>query len=99
MTGYNVNIIKGSPIRGERFKLARARAIYKAAIRHPYVTDVSCLVNSKSDEIICLRFIRLEVPDEPIYDIHDEEEVAIICHPEDVFIPEVYALRKDFQTI
>ena len=98
MTGYNVNIIKGSPIRGERLKLARARAIYKAALRHPYVTEVSCLVNSKSDEIICLRFIRLEVPDEPIYDIHDEEEVAIICHPEDVFIPEVYALRKDFPT-
>lgn len=98
MIGYNVKIIKGSPIRGEQLKLARAKAIYRAAIRHPYVANVSCLVNSKADEIVCLRLIRLEVPDEPIYDIRDEEEIAIVCHPEDVFIPEVYALRRDFPT-
>ena len=45
-----------------------------------------------------MRLTHLEIPDEPVFDIHDEEEIAIICHPEDVNIPEVYALRKDFPT-
>ena len=40
----------------------------------------------------------LEIPDEPFYKIYDEEKVAIVCHPEDIDMPEVYALRKDFPT-
>ena len=98
MTNYNHKITNGSPIRGEHLKLSRAKAIYKAAIVHPYTKDVLCYVNGKGDAVIKMRMTHLEIPDEPIYKICDEEEIAIICHPEDINLPEVYALRKDFPT-
>ena len=89
---------QGSPIRGEYLKLSRAKAIYKAAMVHPYTKDVLCYVNGKGDAIVKMRMTHLEIPDEPIYEIWDEEEIAIICHSKDINIPEVYALRKDFPT-
>lgn len=98
MTDYNHKITNGSAIRGEHLKLFRAKAIYKAAIVHPYAKEVQCYVNGKGYAIIKMRLTHLEIPDEPVFDIRDEEEIAIICHPEDVDIPEVYALRKDFPT-
>lgn len=96
MKDYNHKITNGSPIIGEYLKLSRAKAIYKAAMVHPYTKDVLCYVNGKGDAIIKMRMTHLEIPDEPIYEICDEEEIAIICHSEDINIPEVYALRKDF---
>lgn len=96
MIDYNHKIIKGSPIRGEYLKIARAKAIYMAALRHPYAKDIQCYVNGKGDVIIKMCLTRLEIPDEPIYNIYDEEEIAVICHSEDINMPEVYALRKDF---
>lgn len=98
MIDYNHKISKGSPIRGEYLKLSRAKAIYKAALGHPFAKDIQCYVNGKGDAVIKMRLTHLEIPDEPVFDIHDEEVIAIICHPEDVNIPEVYALRKDFPT-
>lgn len=98
MKDYNDRIIRGLAIRGDSLKLARAKAIFRAAIGHPYTKDIMCYVNSKGDEIIKMRLTHLEIPDEPAYSITDEEEVAIICYPEDVNIPDVYALRKDFPT-
>ena len=98
MIDYNHKISKGSPIRGEYLKLSRAKAIYKAALGHPFAKDIQCYINGKGDAVIKMRLTHLEIPDEPVFDIHDEEEIAIICHPEDVNIPEVYALRKDFPT-
>lgn len=96
MKDYNDKIIRGSAVRGENLKLARAKAIYRAAVGHPYAKDIQCYVNSKDYEIIKMRMTHLEIPDEPTYPINDEEEVAVVCQPEDVTIPEVYALRKDF---
>lgn len=98
MKDYNHKITNGSPIRDEYLKLSRAKAIYKAAMVHPYTKDVLCYVNGKGDAIIKMRMTHLEIPDEPIYEICDEEEIAIICHSEDINIPQVYALRKDFPT-
>lgn len=98
MTEYNYDIIKGSPIQDEDLKLARAKAIYKAAKIHPNVKDVQCYVNDNGKIIIKMRLVHLEVPDEPIYKICDTEEIAVICHVEDIEMPEVYALRKDFPT-
>lgn len=98
MKDYNHKITNGSPIRGEYLKLSRAKAIYKAAMVHPYTKDVLCYVNGKGDAIIKMRMTHLEIPDEPVFEIHDEEVIAIICHPEDINLPEVYALRKDFPT-
>lgn len=96
MKDYNCKIIKGSVVRGEQLRLARAQSIYMAALRHSRTVDVSCRINSKGDEIILMRLVGLEVPDEPVYDIREEEDVAVICHKEDDTIPEVYALREDF---
>ena len=98
MTEYNYKIICGSPIRGEHLKLARAKAIYKAAMGHPYVKDIQCNVNGKGDSIIKMCLTHLEIPDEPVYEIYDTEEIAVICHPDDINMPEVYALREDFPT-
>ena len=44
MTDYNHKKTNGSTIRGEHLKLFRAKAIYKAAIVHPYAKDVQCYV-------------------------------------------------------
>lgn len=51
MKDYNHKITNGSPIRGEYLKLSRAKAIYKAAMVHPYTKDVLCYVNGKGDAI------------------------------------------------
>lgn len=98
MTDYNHKITNGSPVRGEHLKLSRAKAIYKAAMAHPYTKDVQCYVKGNGNIIIKMCLAHLEIPDEPIYEIYDEEEIAIICYSEDINIPEVYALRKDFPT-
>ena len=98
MKDYNVKIVQGSEVRGEQLRLARARSIYTALIRHCHVENVSCYINSDEDEIIRAKLICLEVPDEPVHDIRSTEEIAIICHKEDISLPEVYALRKDFPT-
>lgn len=96
MKDYNHKITAGTPIRGDRLTLFRAKSIYNAAIAHPYIKNVQCYINGKGDIVVKMCMTHLEIPDEPIYKIHDEEEIAIICHPEDINIPEVYALRKDF---
>lgn len=98
MKDYNEKIIRGSEVRGEQLRLARTRSIYAALLRHRYADDVRCYINSDGNEIIRAKLICLEVPDEPVNDIRDAEEVAIICHKEDVMLPEVYALRRDFPT-
>lgn len=90
-------LIEGRVLNGEHFQLSRARSIYDVArYQYPYVTDIECCRNNNCDEIIKLKLCRLEVPDQPIFSIHEEEEIAIICHPEDISLPEVYALRNDF---
>lgn len=89
-------VLKGSEIRGGQLRLPRAIAIHKAALLHPCVTVKSCIRNMADAEIIILTLHRLSIPDEPVYPIQEVEEVAVICTKEDLSLPEVYALRKDF---
>ena len=89
-------ILKGSEIRGSQLRLPRAITIHKAALLHPCVTVNSCIRNSADAEIIILTLHRLSIPDEPVYPIQEVEEIAVICTKEDLSLPEVYALRKDF---
>lgn len=96
MKGYNSKILKGNTVSGNQLKIPRAQSILNVALHHPYVRDVSCRINDLGDEIIFLKLIRLEVPDEPAFDLREEEKIAIVCHKEDIYIPEVYALREDF---
>jgi len=66
MSDYNSKVIKGNDVRGEQLRLPRARSIYNAALRHPLVTNVQCRINSNGDEIILMKLIQLEVPDDPV---------------------------------
>ncbi len=96
MKNYNEKIVRGNVVRAEQLRLARARSIYAALNRHRYAENVTCYINSDGNEIIKAKLVCLEVPDEPVNDLMDVEEIAIICHKEDISLPEVYALRKDF---
>lgn len=89
-------ILKGSIVRGDALLLPRAIAIYKAALCQNYIEVLECIRRSDCSEIIKLRFSRLSIPDEPVFPISETEDVAIVCTKEDLHLPEVYALRKDF---
>lgn len=99
MDNYNYQILEGkTKTLGEYFKLPKARAIFNAASCHQDIRDVECFSRSNGDEIITMHMTHLEVPSRPYFPISETEKVAIICHPEDLSLPEVYALRKDFPT-
>lgn len=99
MDNYNYQILEGkTKTFGEYFKLPKARAVFYVASRHPDIRDVECFSRSNGDEIITMYMTHLEVPSRPYFPIAETEKVAIICHPEDLRLPEVYALRKDFPT-
>lgn len=88
-------IIDGRDIRPESIRIPRALSIYRVAIVHPFVSDVTCRITTKGD-IVILMTIDSEIPDIPKYDIHEKEPIAIICRTSDSRTPEVYALRTDF---
>lgn len=96
MREYDNKILRGSIIQGTQLLLPRAKAIYKSASAHEYAEVIQCQRNHDNDEIIVIRLTRLQIPENPIYDIHTEENVAVICKKEDESWPEVYAIRKDF---
>lgn len=89
-------IIKGSEVRGSDLRLPRAISIYKAALVHKQATVKSCRRKSDGSEVIIMGLSRLEIPDEPEFPIHVKEDIAVRCLKEDLNMPEVYALRKDF---
>jgi len=94
LKGYD--IIKGMEIRGSRLRLPRAIAIYRTAQFESNIKIKECRTNSKGDEIIIMSFGALSIPDEPVFPILKEENVAIKCYKEDLILPSVFALRKDF---
>ena len=96
MTLKGYNIIKGTEIRGSRLRLPRAIAIHRTAQFNPDLKIKECRVNSNGDEIIIMSFRALSIPDEPVYPILKEEDVAIKCSKDDLALPSVFALRKDF---
>lgn len=94
LKGYD--IIKGTEIRGSRLRLPRAIAIHRTAQFDSDLKIKECRINSNGDEIIIMSFCALSIPDEPVYPILKEEDVAIKCSKEDLILPSVFALRKDF---
>lgn len=96
MREYESNILRGSIIEGTQLRLPRAQAIYRAANAYDYAEVIQCRRNYDYDEIITIKLTRLQIPENPIYDIHTEESVAVICKTDDESWPEVYAIRKDF---
>lgn len=92
----NYKIIEGSEVRGSDLRLPRAISIYRAALAHKQATIKSCRRKSDGSEVIIMELSRLEIPDEPEFSIHVKEDIAIRCLKEDLNMPEVYAIRKDF---
>lgn len=89
-------IIDGSEVRGSDLRLPRAISIYRAALAHKQATVKSCRRKSDGSEVIIMELSRLEIPDEPEFPIHVKENIAVRCLKEDLNMPEVYAIRKDF---
>lgn len=96
MKSYSHKVIKGAVIRADQLRLSRAISIYKSISVVDDCDIVECRRKADGSEIILFTMKRIGVPDEPAYDIHDTEEVAVICNEADVTMPEVYALRKNF---
>lgn len=92
----NYKVIKGSHISGRDLSLPRAKRIYNAASLYNHIDIIDCRRQPSGEEILVLRFNGIDVPDEPEYGIQVSEDIAICCSKEDLFNPEVYALRKDF---
>lgn len=92
----NYKIVEGSEISGKDLKLPRAISIYKAACCHKQAEVLACRRKPDFTEIIVIKLSRLDIPDMPDYPILCCENVAVCCKKEDLFMPEVYALRKDF---
>ena len=94
--GRGYKIVEGCKIQGIHLRLPRAISIYRAAMRHEQVDILSCQRKSDSSEVIILRLSHLNIPDEPDFPILTSEDIAIRCLKEDLELPEVYAIRKDF---
>ena len=92
----NYKIIEGSEVRGSELRLPRAVSIYNAALIHKQAAIKSCRRKSDGSEVIIMTLSRLEIPEEPEYAIQLSEDVAVRCLKEDINMPEVYAVRKDF---
>ncbi|WP_243350071.1 ThiF family adenylyltransferase [Parabacteroides sp. FAFU027] len=77
-------------------KIARAKSIALAIQNHPYVISSEFRQRADGAEVILVTF-DVEVSQNPKNGILDNEDIAIIIHPEDNTFPEVYALREDFK--
>lgn len=93
---YNYKEIKGSIIRGDELRIPRAISIYNSIEAIDNCDLLECRRKADSSEVILFTLKRIGVPDEPAFDIHNNEDVAVVCSKADMTMPEVYALRKDF---
>lgn len=96
MVNKGYELLNGRVIRGDQLRLPRSIAIYRTAKVNQKITIKECRVNSRGDEIIIITLHSLSIPDEPVFSISKEEDVAIKCSKEDINLPAVFAIRKDF---
>ena len=96
MKTYQYKEIKGPVIRAEDLRLPRAISIYKSIKIIGNCVLIECRRKTDSSEVILFTLKRIGVPEEPAFDIHNEEDIAIVCSKSDLALPEVYALRDDF---
>lgn len=96
MKTYHYKEIKGSVIRAEDLRLPRAISIYNSIKIIGNCVLIECRRKTDSSEVILFTLKRIGVPEEPAFNIHNEEDIAIVCSKSDLAFPEVYALREDF---
>lgn len=95
MSKNRYKIIEGQQVRPQDLLTPKGKAVYKVALHHPCVSDLTCVRSTQGDDVIQMTLL-LEVPDNPLYPIQEREPVAIKCARADKMLPEVYATRHDF---
>ena len=68
-----------------------------AALNNPAYILNPVFVKRADDSEVILVTLDIEVYQNPLNGIEEQEDIAIVCHPEDDSFPEVYALRNNFQ--
>ena len=95
MSKNRYKIIEGQQVRPQNLLTPKGKAIYKVALHHPCVSDLTCVSSTQGYDVILMTLL-LEVPEAPLYPIQEKEPVAIKCAKVDKMLPEVYAIRQDF---
>lgn len=94
---YNYPEIQGKIVDYNTFNLARAKSLASAILNNPeYIFEPTFIKRDDGCEVI-LFTLDIEVFQKSKNGIQENEDIAIICHPEDENFPEVIALREDFQ--
>jgi integrative and conjugative element protein (TIGR02256 family) len=92
---YSYKEIQGKVVEVDNMK-TRAKSIALATLDNPsHILNPKFFVRNDNAEIICLT-LDIQIPQHTKNDIRENEDVAIICYPDDEYFPEVYALRGDF---
>ncbi|WP_085535666.1 ThiF family adenylyltransferase [Massilibacteroides vaginae] len=94
---YSYKEIQGSIVDVNELDVARAKSIALAALNNPaYILNPVFVKRIDGAEVILVT-LDIEVYQNPLNGVEEQEDIAIICHPEDDSFPEVYALRNNFQ--
>lgn len=94
---YSYKEIQGSIVEVNELDIARAKSIAIAALNNPaYILNPVFVKQADGSEVILVT-LDIEVYQNPLNGIEEQEDIAIVCHPEDDSFPEVYALRSNFQ--
>ena len=94
---YSYKIIQGNIVEVNELVIARAKSIALAALNNPAYILNPVFVKRADDSEVILVTLDIEVYQNPLNGIEEQEDIAIVCHPEDDSFPEVYALRNNFQ--
>jgi hypothetical protein len=93
---YSYIEIQGNVVDINNLNIVRAKSIALAAFNNPtYILNPIFLKRNDNAEVIRLT-LDIEISQHTQNDIREQEDVAIICYPDDECFPKVYALRSDF---
>lgn len=94
---YNYPIIEGEVIGQADLKITRAKNIARVLSNHSFCNNETLrFIRQKNGKEVILCQLDIEISQSPKNGIQDIEDVAIVCSAEDLFFPEVYALRANF---
>lgn len=94
---YSYTEIQGEIVDVNELNIARVKSIAHAALNNSaYILSPVFIKRPDRAEVILLT-LDIEIYQNPLNGIEEQEDIAIVCYPEDDLFPEVYALRGDFQ--
>jgi len=96
---YNYPIIEGKVIGLADLKITRAKNLARVLSNHSFCNNETLrFISQKNGKEVILCQLDIEISQSPKNGIQDFEDIAIICSANDLFFPEVYALRESFCT-